>query len=135
MRLKAEIWIKAYIRRCAAAGAAAVVVRHGDDDAGAIFIRVSRLDGTSLLFGPAPAGFSEAARDRQWVACLDASGAADEKVDAYLAREADSIPTSGSWRWRIVRAATSSTAGSPSRGREARRARITSPQFPLPWRN
>ena len=47
MRLKAEIWIKAYIRRCAAAGAAAVVVRHGDDDAGAIFIRVSRLDGTT----------------------------------------------------------------------------------------
>jgi hypothetical protein len=89
MRLKAEIWIKAYIRRCAAEGAAAVVVRHGDDDAGAIFIRVSRLDGTSLLFGPAPAGFSDAARDRQWVACLDASGAADEKVDAYLAREAD----------------------------------------------
>jgi hypothetical protein len=92
MRLKAEIWIKAYIRRCAGEGSSAVVVRHGDDDAGAIFIRVNRLDGTSLLFGPAPAGFIEAARDRQWVACLDASGAVDEKVDAYLAREVEFDP-------------------------------------------
>lgn len=88
MRLKAEIWIKAYIRRCATEGAAAVVVRHGDDDAGAIFIRINRLDGTSLLFGPAPAGLNGAARDRQWVACVDENSAADEKVEAYLAREA-----------------------------------------------
>src|SRR5690606_4754640 len=42
MRLKAEIWIKAYLRRCNAEGAFAVVVRHGDDDAGAIFIKVLR---------------------------------------------------------------------------------------------
>jgi hypothetical protein len=92
MRLKAEIWIKAYIRRCAAEGAAAVVVRHGDDDAGAIFVRVNRLDGTSLLFGPAPAGFSEAARERQWVACLDGSSVADEKIESYLARETEFDP-------------------------------------------
>ena len=96
MRLKAEIWIKAYIRRCAAAGAAAVVVRHGDDDAGAIFIRVSRLDGTSLLFGPAPAGFSEAARDRQWVACLEASGTADQSPSRFGAvRTTPSTTTPG----------------------------------------
>ena len=38
MRLKSEIWVKAYLRRCTVNGAMAVVVRHGDDDAGAIFI-------------------------------------------------------------------------------------------------
>ena len=88
MRLKSEIWVKAYVRRCAVAGAFAVVVRHGDDDAGAIFIRISRLDGTSLLFGPAPAGFDGAAEDRQWVALGPAGAMPDADVDQFLAREA-----------------------------------------------
>lgn len=89
MRLKAEIWVKAYLRRCAVEGVSAVVVRHGDDDAGAIFIRVNRLDGTSLLFGPAPAGLDGAEHDRLWVAHFPLPGAPDEKVDAHMAREHD----------------------------------------------
>ncbi len=89
MRLKAEIWVKAYVRRCAVEGVMAAVVRHGDDDAGAIFIRVNRLDGTSLLFGPAPAGLDGAESDRRWVAHFAMPGVADEKVEAHLAREYD----------------------------------------------
>jgi hypothetical protein len=89
MRLKSEVWVKAYIRRCAVVGHSAVVVRHGDDDAGAIFIRINRLDGTSLLFGPSPAGLSGAEEDRRWVACLSESGASDEAVETYLRREAE----------------------------------------------
>ena len=89
MRLKTEIWVKAYIRRCVGAGASAVVVRHGDDDAGAIFIRVNRLDGTSLLFGPSPAGLEGAEYDRRWVAYLERGGVPDAAVEAYLRREAE----------------------------------------------
>ena len=70
MRLKSEIWVKAYMRRCAHEGAAAVLVRRGDSDAGAIYIKVSRLDGTAALFGPAPAGLDEAREDRRWQSCL-----------------------------------------------------------------
>jgi hypothetical protein len=88
MRLKSEIWVKAYVRRCAVAGAFAVVVHHGDDDAGAIFIRINRLDGTSLLFGPAPAGFDVAAEDRQWVALGPSGPMPDADADQFLAREA-----------------------------------------------
>lgn len=87
MRVKTSIWVKGYLRRCAVAGVPSAVVRHGDDDAGAVFIRVSRLDGTSLLFGPAPAGFDGAALDREWITCLDPKGTPDDAVDAYLARE------------------------------------------------
>lgn len=58
MRLKSEIWVKAYIRRCAGEGVPAVVVRRGDEDAGVIFLKVSRLDGTAALYGPAPAGLA-----------------------------------------------------------------------------
>lgn len=89
MRLRAEFWVKAYIRRCAVQGASAVVVRHGDDDAGAIYIKINRLDGTCLLLGPAPAGLSGAESDRRWVACLSPTGLPEADADAFLAREAD----------------------------------------------
>ncbi len=89
MRLKAEIWAKAYLRSCAAAGVMAVVVRHGDDDAGAIFIKVNRLDGTARLFGPAPAGFDTGQLERQWVPHLDGPETSEADIDAYLARQLD----------------------------------------------
>ena len=56
MRIKSEIWVKAYLRRCQVQGLSAVVVRRGDEHAGAIYICVNRLDGTVKLYGPAPAG-------------------------------------------------------------------------------
>lgn len=87
MRLKSEIWVKAYIRRCAGAGASAVVVRHGDDDAGAIYIRISRLDGSAALFGPAPAGLSGSDFDRRWVSLLGDGFAPEGDSQRYLERE------------------------------------------------
>jgi hypothetical protein len=92
MRLKAEIWIKAYIRRCQSQGAPAVVVRHGDDDAGSIFIRINKLDGTSLIFGPAPAGLDEAKLDRQLMPLLGGRSVADHEADTYLQREMEFDP-------------------------------------------
>jgi hypothetical protein len=87
MRLKAEIWVKAYLRRCQHDGAAAVLVRRGDSDAGAIYIKVSRLDGTAVLFGPAPAALDQADEDRRWQPCLDPATVSEEVADAYLARQ------------------------------------------------
>ena len=49
MRLKTGIWVAAYLRRCQIEGAAAVLRRRGAEEAGAIFIKVSRLDGTADL--------------------------------------------------------------------------------------
>jgi hypothetical protein len=88
MRLRTEFWVKAYIRRCAVEGASAVVVRHGDDDAGAIFIKVDRLDGTCLLFGPAPAGLDGAESDRRWMPLLAPTGVDSAAADTMLGREA-----------------------------------------------
>ena len=89
MRLKSELWVKAYIRRCQIAGADALLVRRGDADAGAIYIKVSRLDGTALLFGPAPAGLDEAREDRRWQPCLRQQPAAEAEADAYLERQTE----------------------------------------------
>jgi len=87
MRLKAEIWVKAYLRRCAGAGAMATVVRHGDDDAGAIFIKVNWLDGTASLFGPAAAGLASPFGERRWSRCFQAERVSEAEVDARIGRE------------------------------------------------
>jgi len=54
MRLRADFWVSAYLRRCALEGGAAVLRRRGAAEAGAIFVKVDRLDGSAALFGPAP---------------------------------------------------------------------------------
>ena len=87
MRLKSEIWVKAYLRRCAVNGAMAVVLRHGDDDAGAIFIKAVRLDRTATVFAPAPAGLDVADFDRLWVPGLGGKIISEAEADKFLARE------------------------------------------------
>jgi hypothetical protein len=54
MRLPTELWVKAYLRQLSSAGLFATVACHGDDDLGAVFVKVNRLDGTAVLLGPAP---------------------------------------------------------------------------------
>jgi hypothetical protein len=89
MRLKSEIWVKAYLRRCVVAGANGVVARHGDDDAGAIFIKVLReSDMKVAVFAPAPAGLDDADVDRRWVKSLGGNFVTEAEAEAMLAREA-----------------------------------------------
>lgn len=92
MRLKSEVWVKAYIRRCAVEGGAAFVVRRGDAEAGSIFIRINRLDGTSALFGPASAGLASADVERRWSRRLGPAPAKDPEVESYLNREIEFDP-------------------------------------------
>lgn len=89
MRLKSAIWVAAYVRRCHLEGAFAVVRRRGAEEAGAIFIKVSRLDGTAALYAPAPqSDFDEAKPgDRRFVSVLPALYAPDADIEARLARE------------------------------------------------
>jgi hypothetical protein len=92
MRLRAEIWVKAYIRGCAAEGVAVMVTRHGDDDAGAVFVKINRLDGTARLFGPAPASLDGTASEQSWTAHLDDVGTTEREVDAFVTRQAGFDP-------------------------------------------
>jgi hypothetical protein len=92
MRLKSELWVKAYMRRCSVEGAAAVLQRRGDSDAGAIYIKVSRLDGTAALLGPAPAGLGAMHSDRRWQHALPREVVSESDADAYLARQIEFDP-------------------------------------------
>jgi hypothetical protein len=89
MRLKSALWVAAYLRRCQVEGVSAVVRRRGAEEAGAIFVRIDRLDGTSDLFGPAPQSAFDAAprADRAFSASIPEQPAADGAVESYLARE------------------------------------------------
>jgi hypothetical protein len=92
MRLATAMWVRAFVRSCGAGGAIAVVARHGDDAAGAIFIKVNRLDGTARLFGPAPAGLDTGQRERRWVAHFAREAVSEPEIDAYLLRQVEFDP-------------------------------------------
>ena len=76
MRLTSDLWVSAYLRRRNSAGKPSVLVRRGAKEAGAIFVRVDRLDGTHDLYEPASQlSYSEdnsRQGDRLFRRCLEA---------------------------------------------------------------
>lgn len=89
MRLKTSIWVAAYLRRVQVEGAFAVLRRRGAEEAGAVFIKIDRLDGTSDIYAPAPQTAFDEARpsDRIFSPALKALPADNADVEAYLARQ------------------------------------------------
>jgi hypothetical protein len=69
-----------------------VIVQRGDDAAGAIFICVDRLDGTVVLYGPAPAGLSASETERRWVSCLGPQPVSRAEAYNYLTRQQEFDP-------------------------------------------
>jgi hypothetical protein len=90
MRLKSAIWVAAYVRRCNGEGAFAAVRRRGAEEAGAIFIKLNRLDGTAELFAPAPQSAFDDARppDRAFSRPFGKDPVPEQKVEDKLAKEA-----------------------------------------------
>ncbi|HEX7775811.1 MAG TPA: DUF1491 family protein [Parvibaculum sp.] len=82
-RLKAEIWVKALIRRCEVAGAAAMVVRRGDATSGVVLVKVNRLDRTAQVFTPARAGDGALI----WMSGTGAAPVPEPDADAYIDRQ------------------------------------------------
>lgn len=90
MRLKSGMWAAAYLRRCHVEGAFAAVRRRGAEEAGAIFIKINRLDGTVMLYGPASQSAFDETRpsDRMFTAVLgDGSPVPEGAAEARLSRE------------------------------------------------
>ena len=81
VRLKSAIYVQALIRRCEAAGASAYLVRHGADEAGAIFVKVDRLDGTCMVLSQARRG-----EEAVWLKPLGDASDATHAAD-YFAKQ------------------------------------------------
>ncbi len=91
MRLRADIWVAAYIRRCEIEGAYAALRRRGAAEAGAIFVKLDRLDGRAALYAPAPQSeLAESAAqgiERLWRRAHKEEWLEPAEVERRLARE------------------------------------------------
>ena len=87
VRLRSDFFVAALIRRANGAGAFAVLRRRGADEAGAIFVRVERPDGTSALFGPASQSEIEDDGVRRFRRLHDVPWRGDAENNERLARE------------------------------------------------
>ncbi|MBS1181262.1 MAG: hypothetical protein H6Q99_1142 [Proteobacteria bacterium] len=90
VRITSDFFVSAYVRRRNDAGFFTAVVRKGAAEAGAIFAKVSRLDGTADLYGPAPQVYLEdvdpaIAGGRVFEKLL--AGAPEPEIDARLQSE------------------------------------------------
>jgi hypothetical protein len=88
MRLKTNIWVGAYLRRCQVAGAFSAVRRRGAEEAGAVFVKVATLDGNAMLYVPAPQTVYDDSRpiDRFFVA-VTKEPLPEAAVEERLAKE------------------------------------------------
>jgi hypothetical protein len=86
VRLKSAIFVAALIRRCEVAGAQAYVVRRGAEEAGAVFLKVNRLDGTCMVLSPAQRAMLGEEAGRVWTRPLG-EWVEEEAANAYFARQ------------------------------------------------
>lgn len=82
-RIKSAIQAKAIIRRAEVGGAQAFLVRRGQEDAGALFLKLSRLDGTFTVLNQARRGDGELIWTKPLGDCAD-----EDAVRAYLEKQA-----------------------------------------------
>ncbi|SIQ05075.1 MULTISPECIES: DUF1491 family protein [unclassified Bosea (in: a-proteobacteria)] len=71
-RLTSEFWVSAWLRQAALDGLVAVLRRRGAAEAGAIFVKLDRLDGTAALYGPAPQSLAQEDGQRRFQLLVDA---------------------------------------------------------------
>ncbi len=89
MRLRSDLWVAAYLRRCGAEGQSAVLRRRGAAEAGAIFVKVDGLDGRSALYAPAPQSMlePELGVERMFIRAHEPEWIESGEADRRLARE------------------------------------------------
>jgi hypothetical protein len=79
--LKSAIYVQALMRRAETAGASAYLVRRGADEAGAVFLKLNRLDGTCVVLSPARHG-----EERVWTRPLG-EVATEAQATEYFAKQ------------------------------------------------
>lgn len=79
-RLTADFWVRAYLARLRIADIPAFVTARGDATAGAVIVKVNRLDGRAAAWQRS----FDAAGERVWMTLAEG---AEAEVDAALARQ------------------------------------------------
>ena len=86
MRLKSKIYVQALVRRAELQGAAAFVLRSGAAEAGAVFIKINRLDGSCDVLSPSQRLGSDGDIERSWTRPLPGQ-ASEQDAAEYFARQ------------------------------------------------
>ncbi|RUW52740.1 DUF1491 family protein [Mesorhizobium sp. M8A.F.Ca.ET.021.01.1.1] len=87
MRVTADLWVSALLRRVFGAGGFAAVVNRGATEAGAVFILARGRMGGTALYGPAPQTSYDSAKPEDRFFSLLATGDDAAVLDARLERE------------------------------------------------
>ena len=82
-RLKAEIWVKALIRRAEVGGASAMVVRRGDNSSGVVLVKLSTPDRRAKVLTSTRSGDGTL----QGMAGTGLEPVADADAEAYVERQ------------------------------------------------
>ncbi|EYD78002.1 ATP-dependent Zn protease [Rubellimicrobium mesophilum DSM 19309] len=81
LRLKAGIWVAAYLARLQALAIPAFVVRKGDETAGAVLVKVATLDGSAKAF---QRSFDPMTGQRTWMVLAEGE---EREVDEAVQRQ------------------------------------------------
>jgi len=88
LRLRSDIWVSAYMRRCLVSGRFAGLRRRGAAEAGAIFVKIDLLDGHVVLYGPAPQSeIGDAGIERRWQKLHQSAAIEESEAEDRLRRE------------------------------------------------
>ena len=80
-RIASEFWVKAYLKTLSLRGISAFVTSRGDDQAGAILIKLAPLDGSATLYQK---GFDFDTGAPTWTVLAQGD---ESEVDAMIARQ------------------------------------------------
>ena len=85
-RLTSEVWVAAYLTRCRLADIPAFVVARGDHTAGAVLVKLNRLDGTATSF---QRSFDLMSGERTWMVLVQGD---EPDVDRAIGRQREMDP-------------------------------------------
>ncbi|MCC6466881.1 MAG: DUF1491 family protein [Alphaproteobacteria bacterium] len=82
-RLSTRLWVQAMIRRCSVDGLTAVLVRRGDEDRGAVMLKVNRFDGGCTVWTQTRTMDGAPA----WMRGTGPDAVVEQAADAYVERQ------------------------------------------------
>jgi hypothetical protein len=85
--LRTKIWVEALIRRAELGLAAVYVIRHGDEDAGVVLVKVVVSRDQAVLYVPA----RDETGERLWTQ-FGSNAPSEAEIDAYCSRRAENDP-------------------------------------------
>jgi len=87
-RIRTEFWVQALLRRAEVAGVFGGVLKKGDLDAGAVLLRVARLDGTADFYSPA----RDIDGNRIWMRPLGDAPVEESRINSYCDNRVEDDP-------------------------------------------